>query len=229
MRYIYPLVAVLLWTVSGLTRLVRVFYLNAGQGYRQRDQATIITHKRPGTGSVSGLTLTVWPKRPVHVQGGTYYYLYFSDMGLRMRFQGHPFVVSWWDDPVDTKPTSLSFLISPQQGLTRALTTRRSVRSVILDGPYGMNPHLEGYEAVLLFAKGIGIAGMLPHALSLVEQKNHKDVTSWSSVMTRNVDLIWILEENCQEQWIDGWIEKLKEKDPVNKVSYSAFKQAIVY
>ncbi|KFZ03967.1 hypothetical protein V501_09271, partial [Pseudogymnoascus sp. VKM F-4519 (FW-2642)] len=217
MRYIYPLVAVLLWTINGLTRLVRVFYLNAGQGYRQRDQATIITHKRPATGSVSGVTLTVWPKRPVRVQGGAYYYLYFSDMGLRMRFQGHPFVVSWWDDAVDTKPTSLSFLISPRHGLTRALTTRTSVRSVILDGPYGINPRLEGYEAVLLFAKGIGIAGMLPHALNLVEQKNHKDMTSWSSVMTRNVDLIWVLEENCQEQWIDSWIEKLKEKDPINK------------
>ncbi|KFY65338.1 hypothetical protein V496_02645 [Pseudogymnoascus sp. VKM F-4515 (FW-2607)] len=217
MRYIYPLAAILLWTINGLARLVRVFYLNAGQGYRQKDQATVITHKRPGTGSVSGLTLTVWPKRPVHVQGGSYYYLYFSDMGLRTRFQGHPLVVSWWDDPVDTKPTSLSFLISPQQGLTRALTTRTSVRSVILDGPYGINPRLEGYEAVLLFAKGIGIAGMLPHALNLVEQKNHKDMTSWSSVMTRNVDLIWILDENCQEQWIDGWLEKLKEKDPIEK------------
>lgn len=67
MRYIYPLIAILLWTINGLTRLVRVFYLNAGQGYRQRDQATIITHKQPATGSVSGLTLTVWPKRLVRV------------------------------------------------------------------------------------------------------------------------------------------------------------------
>jgi hypothetical protein len=136
-----------------------------------------------------------------------------------MRFQGHPFVVSWWDDTVDTKPQSLSFLISPQYGLTKALTTRTSVRRVVLDGPYGINPRLEGYEAVLLFAKGIGIAGMLPHALNLVEQKNHKDRASWSSVMTRNVDLIWVLEENCQQQWIDSWIEKLKEKDPIEKVS----------
>ncbi|KFY48402.1 hypothetical protein V495_01368 [Pseudogymnoascus sp. VKM F-4514 (FW-929)] len=213
MRYIYPLVAVLLWTISGLTRLARVFY----QGYRQKHHATITAHKRPGTNSVSGLTLTVWPKRPVRVQGGAYYYLYFSDMGLRMRFQGHPFVVSWWDDTVDTKPQSLSFLISPQHGLTRALTTRTSVRRVVLDGPYGINPRLEGYEAVLLFAKGIGIAGMLPHALNLVEQKNHKDRASWSSVMTRNVDLIWVLEENCQEQWVDSWIERLKEKDPIKK------------
>ena len=229
MRYIYPLVAVLLWTINGLARLIRVFYLHAGQGYTQRDQATIVLHKRPGTDSVSGLTLTVWPKRPMHVRSGTYYYLYFSDMGLRMRFQGHPFVVSWWDDPVNTKFTSLSFLISPQQGLTRALTARASLRSVILDGPYGLNPHLEGYEAVLLFAKGIGIAGMLPHALSLVEQKNHKDTTSWSRVMTRNVDLIWILEENCQEQWIDGWIKKLKEKDPVDKVRDFVSIQTIAY
>ncbi len=113
-RYVYPLAAIGLWTTNCVIRLIRVLYHNAGRRDSQQNQASIIFHERPGTNSVSGLTLTVWPKRPVHVRNGHYYYLYFSNMGLRKKFQGHPFVVSWWDEPVGSKTIALSFL-SPRK------------------------------------------------------------------------------------------------------------------
>lgn len=201
-----------LYLTNCAIRLVWVIYQNTGGRQAPEHQVTLMTYERTGSGSISGLNLTVRLQRPRAIRAGQYYYVYFSDMGLRRRFQGHPFVVSWWDNSAEA--VALSFLIQAQRGLSMTLATRKTIRSVILDGPYGSDLRMENYETVLLFAKGIGIAGVLPYALSLVERKTHEDGSYRRGQMTRKVDLIWILEENCQEQWISAWIEKLKDKDP---------------
>lgn len=88
-----------------------------------------------------------------------------------------------------------------------------------LDGPYGRDLKLETFETVLLFAKGIGIAGVLPHALQLVERFKHEDQAYRRAMLTRKVDLIWLLEENSQKEWIADWLDELKSKDVANVMS----------
>lgn len=118
--------------------------------------------------------------------------------------------------------TILSFLIQPQKGISSLLAGRNSLTKAIIDGPYGQNFKLETYESVLLFAKGIGIAGVIPHALSLIERKTHKEQAYKRALLTRKVDIFWILEESNQMEWVIKWIEELKSKDPdrVSRVQY---------
>jgi NAD(P)H-flavin reductase len=87
------------------------------------------------------------------------------------------------------------------------------MESVVLDGPYGKDLKLEILETAFLFAKGIAISGLLPHALDLVERKTHVDQAYRRGILTRNVDLVWILEYNTDERWISSWKEELKRKD----------------
>jgi NAD(P)H-flavin reductase len=82
-------------------------------------------------------------------------------------------MVLWWDNSAQAK--TLFFLVQLRDGLSWDLATRNLVRSVILDRPYGKDLKLKDYKTVLLFAKGIGIAGVLTYTLSLVERRNHKN------------------------------------------------------
>ncbi|KAH0545347.1 hypothetical protein FGG08_000646 [Glutinoglossum americanum] len=115
--------------------------------------------------------------------------------------------------PSHTKAKSLTFLIQPQRGLLARLALQSSIRSVILDGPYGQDLHLERYETVMLVAKGIGIAGVLPYARHLANWKLHKNISYKRAVMTRKLDLYWLLEENYQEEWVGDYLKELQQKD----------------
>jgi hypothetical protein len=80
--------------------------------------------------------------------------------------------------------TNLTFLIQEQGGLTARLgrelqlsdlSSRESSfrSSVLFDGPYGQDLHLERYKTVILVAKGIRIAGVLPYARHLAQRNCH--------------------------------------------------------
>ncbi|EDN93487.1 hypothetical protein SS1G_09354 [Sclerotinia sclerotiorum 1980 UF-70] len=141
-------------------------------------------------------------------------YLFLSDMGVRRRFQAHPFVIAWWDDSL--KATKVSFLIEPSNGLTSKLIGRGSLRSVVMDGPYGKDLRLDNFETVILVAKGIGIAGIIPYVRSLTYRRVNKDKNYDSyrrGLITRKIDLYWVLEDNCQEDWISDWLVDLQMRD----------------
>lgn len=201
-RFIYPLIALCVWILNGTARIVRMIYYTSC--INDGSVIEIKPHKKPKEDTVSAICLDVPLRRPLHIRGGQYFYIFFSDLGLRRKFQAHPFMVSWWDD------AKMSFLIQPQDGLSFDLTSRTSVRSIVLDGPYGEDLGLKNYTKSLLLAKGIGIAGLLPYALSITKRKS----THAESMLAQKVDLYWILEENCQLEWIRPWIEKLKGIDP---------------
>jgi NAD(P)H-flavin reductase len=153
-------------------------------------------------------------RRPLKIRPGEYVYLFFSDMGLRRNFQSHPYVITWWDNSL--KAMDLYFLIKPQCGMIAELLARKSVRTVTVDGPYGKNLHLESYETVILVAKGIGIAGILPYVRHMTYRKVSKDQEHAAyrrGLITRKIDIYWVLEENSQEAWVSDFMVELAARD----------------
>lgn len=179
---------------------------------------------------------------------GEYLYLYFTSLRWRYRFQSHPFMITWCENGKETiegresDVTNLTFLIQPRSGLTARL--RRELRlselssgkaksrsPILFDGPYGQHLSLERYETVMLVAKGIGVAGVLPYAGYLM-QRNYHDAeikrllrlestpnkgelrNSLYRDATRKVDLFWELERNCHEDWISDHLRTLQDQDP---------------
>jgi len=212
---VFPTVALALWGLNACLRIARIAYYNLG-GFRDRQtsQATIKPFFDFGLETVSAVRMTVTLRRPLEIRPGQYLYLFLSDMGSRGRFQAHPYVITWWNDSFNA--TELSFLIQPQRGLSEALISRNAVRSVIVDGPYGKDLCLEKYETVILAAKGIGIAGILPYIRHMTYRKVSKDKEYEAyrrGLITRKIDVFWVLEDNCQEDWISEWIVNLREKD----------------
>lgn len=99
-----------------------------------------------------------------------------------------------------------------------------------LDGPYGRNIDLWNYESVILAAKGMGIAGILLSALFLLDRRNSDTLAKKEQMSfddngairyknrifrdrTRKIVLIWILEDNCQEDWAAAQIRNLQQID----------------
>ncbi|KAI9765887.1 MAG: hypothetical protein M1840_007028 [Geoglossum simile] len=192
---------------------------------------------------VSAIKLTLILRRPIIIKPGQYLYLrILGDLQFRDWFQAHPFMIAWWDEPASveaseegasvsssdkdrsrgdttvtppghTKAKALTFLIQPYGGLSARLGMRPSIKNVVLDGPYGQDLHLEHYETVLIVAQGIGITGVLPYAHHLANWKLHQNMSYKRAVMTRKLDLYWLLEENCQERWVGDYLKELQEKD----------------
>ncbi|KAJ8062059.1 hypothetical protein OCU04_009838 [Sclerotinia nivalis] len=215
-RSMFPIIALSLWSFNAIMRWGKIIYYNfGGVGHSLTPQADIFHfYDDSKTRTVSAIRLTVLLRRPMKINPGQYMYLFLSDMGVRRRFQAHPFVIAWWDDSL--KATKVSFLIEPSNGLTSKLIGRGSLRSVVMDGPYGKDLRLDNFETVILVAKGIGIAGIIPYVRSLTYRRVNKDKNYDSyrrGLITRKIDLYWVLEDNCQEDWISDWLVDLQMRD----------------
>lgn len=217
---IFPIVSLSIWAANLLWQVARIAYRNVGGSRNAATNQATITHFNGGSqgNDISAIRVTVRLAKELRMHPGQYFYLFFSDMGTRRRFQSHPFVVAWWDYPMAAK--SLSFLIQPQSGITSELTSRTSIRTVTVDGPYGKDLHLDKYETVILIAQGIGIAGILSHVRHMADRKALPD-EYWAyqyrhGLITRKIDVYWVLEDNDQEEWITDWIKHLHESDSRN-------------
>ncbi|ESZ90807.1 hypothetical protein SBOR_8812 [Sclerotinia borealis F-4128] len=187
-------------SIVALTRYVTILFVEidiiyynlGGVGHSLTPQADIF-HFYDGskTRTVNAIRLTVLLRRPMKINPGQYMYLFLSDMGV-------------------------SFLIEPSNGITSKLIGRGSLCSVVMDGPYGKDLRLEDFETVILVAKGIGIAGIIPYVRSLTYRKVNKDKNYDSygrGLITRKIDLYWVLDDNCQEDWISDWLVDLQMRD----------------
>ena len=234
-KVLFPSIALLLWVSNTLCQLY----------FGSRAQQAFITKLYSGSNhqQISAIKLKLVLRRPITIKPGQYLYLrIFSDLQLRDRFQAHPFMITWWGEPApveaseegatvtpspsakgskreDTKAKTLSFLIQPQHGLSARLAMQSSIGSVYFDGPYGQDLHLERYETIMLVAQGMGITGVLPYAHHLANWKLHKNTSYKRAVMTRKLDLYWLLEENYQEEWIGDYLKELQQKD-IKQVSF---------
>ena len=235
-KVLFPATALLLWVLNVLFRLVCT----------GRTQQAVITrfHSAGDYSPVTAIELKLELNRPVTVKPGQYFYLRFpSGLRFRDKFQTHPYMVTWWEEPtmrasqesLGAIPSAtsivskdergcispltgvsakyLTFLVQPQMGLSARLAMQSSVKNVIFDGPYGQDLRLHRYETVMLVAEGIGIAGVLSFALHLANWKFHGNPDYARGVITRKVDLYWVLEGNHQERWVAHQLKELIQKD----------------
>lgn len=175
-----------------------------------------VTHFSDGSPEnvVSAMRVEVRLRRTQTIRPGQHAYLSFSDMGLRQSITSHPYAIAWWDDSMNA--TSLSFLVQPANGTSCDLIRRNSFGSVRIDGPYGKDLGLEKYENVILVAKGIGIAGIISYVRHLTYRKLSTGKVHEAyrrGLITRKIDVFWVLEDNTQEDWMSEWISDLREKD----------------
>ena len=140
------------------------------------------------TGRSGAVQVTIKAPRPWDVRAGEWIFLTIPAAGLTSAFQGHPFMIVWWERSGDG--LMISLLVKPRRGFTRSLAglTNRDLFAFI-DGPYGPGPSLGEYGTVLMFATGIGIAGHVPYMKDLVRGYNSCEVR------TRRIALIWHLDD----------------------------------
>ena len=114
-------------------------------------------------------------RRPFTVfPGGYFYVLHPGPVFTYSPFSRHAMTAAWYTPGrlvTDVKVTSITMLVS-NHSLHHPLWLEKN-QNLRLLGPYGRDLGLSGYETVILTAKGIGIAGVLPLALSLAERKLH--------------------------------------------------------
>lgn len=229
MTTLLPTICVSVWTMTSVVRLVRIL--------RNRG---LITHT-PAPRSRHGpeaFKFVVRVPQQVSFDPGAYVYLYFG-LQWRYRLQSQPLMVAWYEHGEEDgrHTTDLTFFVEPRGGLTQALEKELqlshfpSALAVWFDGPYGQDLHLEQYETVMLAAKGIGIAGVLPYARHLLQRRFRdskiKELLRLAATpnkqhlrnslhrdATRKVDLFWELEQNRQETLASSHLQALQETDP---------------
>lgn len=165
-----------------------------------------------------GTHLEIHLTAPIRPFPGMYFYIYFSGLPLRYKLHGFPMVSSFWEASQDkTVTTRLYFLM--QDGHALPSFTSRGIEKFTLEGPYGATLGLHTYETVILLAESIGIAGVLPYALDLVQRRQHDEVLKDKKIpanfrdVTRKVDLMWKLGSDDEDSWCDKQLQTLMALD----------------
>ena len=175
-------VASALWLMQHVAWLARLIYRNSGSGSSKDVTFTCF----PGHQSSSqAMDVTITLKRPWTVRPGQYIYLTLPGIGRhRAGFvQSHPYVIAWVDG------SDITLLIQRNDGFSDSLFTSPNPRSsLVVDGPYGHNQPLDGYDKVLFVASGIGIAAHLLPIKHLLEAHENQ------SARVRRLTIVWFLE-----------------------------------
>ncbi|KAK4034603.1 hypothetical protein C8A01DRAFT_18612 [Parachaetomium inaequale] len=220
---------ILVFVACGLWFLSHVYRVVA------RWRSAVVT----GKWSDSEVTrLRLRTQRPVAAFPGSYFYLYLPGSYLNYDLLRSSAVMMLWSDveqAVTGKTTDFCILAGRQSRYLRQLRTIETGDRMLLDGPYGQDLQLYGYETVILTAKGVGIVSVLPMALHLAARKAYDDsVRSRSNLdedptvgltappaaatvfrdATRRIDLLWRLEHNDQDQWVADQLRALQDLDP---------------
>ncbi|KAH8749527.1 hypothetical protein F5883DRAFT_435732, partial [Diaporthe sp. PMI_573] len=91
-------------------------------------------------------------------------------------------------------------------------------------GPFTQDLYLERYETVILIAKGLGIMGVLPLALSLTHRRIHdmkkKESAALSDDLTRKVALFWWIDQYEPNQRLLDHLNDLQLLDSNNVNSH---------
>ncbi|KAM5353128.1 hypothetical protein ACJZ2D_016987 [Fusarium nematophilum] len=198
-----------LWVLSLIYWIVRVCLATPGA----------IQTRRQEKGAVY---IQVSCTRPVRVFPGCYFFIFLPGRLFRYDLtNSFPMLVMWHSSAsVSGTNKDICFLVSDRGRMSRI--SRLDIgNSLRLDGPYGRNLELWNYETVILTAKGMGIAGVLSSALSLIDRRNQdwevkKNKQSAERLfrdLTRKVAIVWILEFNAQEDWAASAFSVLKGLD----------------
>jgi predicted ferric reductase len=128
-------------------------------------------------GDSTMIRIDVILNNPSRIRPGQHFNIFFSG-SLTKYLHSHSSVAFWHLPDVEhpcRQVSNVSFLLSREGDHTTALSRIAMEQRVRLEGPFGKNLHLRDFENVILAAKGIGIAGILPLALELAERKRHDE------------------------------------------------------
>lgn len=209
-----------IWAASILVWSLRLFYFGSRAEVKQVSINSL------------GVQISVNSTRRVRVFPGCYFYVFFPGLPFGYNIlQSHILDVSWYQPNqllVKAGVTDFVFLMSRGGRLHRALRLKKDDK-LFLDGPYGQDPQLGQYEIVVLVAKGLGIAGVLSAALSLVERRQHdlkaKDQAHSDQNprlfrdRTQRVAILWVVESADQEAWAASKLKEIQDLDEQENVS----------
>jgi predicted ferric reductase len=132
--------------------------------------------------------LHVRPTRPWKFRGAQYIYLRFIDLDRRSFFERHPFYVSWWYKNSDGHDVAVC-IVEKRRGLTKRLSAvhENAEKRVLIEGPYGKDLRLNSYESIVLFATGIGVAGLVSVIAEIFKNPER------SPANLRQITLFWEL------------------------------------
>lgn len=180
----------LLWTFSIALRLLKWYGYRSARMTIQGPKEAKITRLSVDTGS----TVPALP--------GSYFYVNIP--GQR---SGVCVPVAWWTDDVNGSVRHFDILMNREmESAPRALRPG-------LSGPYGGDLSTGAFETLVLAGEGIGIAGILPFALSLVSRKKrdkqNKGDVPLNCDITRCIDLVWKLDDNRQYDYAAEYFDSL--------------------
>ncbi|KAH6614551.1 hypothetical protein B0J18DRAFT_404027 [Chaetomium sp. MPI-SDFR-AT-0129] len=144
--------------------------------------------------------------------------------------------VAWWADEVNGSVRHFDILMN------REVESSETALRPGLSGPYGGDLRMGSFETLVLAGEGVGIAGILPFALSLISRKkgdkeNNGDVPLHCDI-TRCIDLVWKLDANrqydCAAEYFESLAAALRDITPQtdlndNKQKVSFLRVFIIY
>ncbi|EJT45256.1 ferric-chelate reductase [Trichosporon asahii var. asahii CBS 2479] len=160
-----------LWAFDRFVRLVRIALLS----YRTLGDENTVA-RMTATGGL--IRVSVRASGPFKPKPGQYYFLY--EPRSLTPWENHPFTLASWN--TTGRGTELEFLVAPMKGWTRRLQRRIDRANgparmrLLLEGPYGHEADLTGFEHVLLVAGGSGITGVLPYLFALGQSERKRKV-----------------------------------------------------
>lgn len=190
-----------LWAASTTVRIVRGWrYGGEAEAWSVGDRDT----------EYEAVRVKVHMRHAMATRPGNYFYLFLP--GLRHRFQSRAAPVAWWDPGEREVTRNITFLLE-KRWASRLLQTPTPV----MDGPYGRDFDFDRYPKVVLLADGMGIAGVLPFALSMISRKQVEWEAGSALNKTHKLFLFWELDDPSQGAWVMDLFEKLHKVD-VTKV-----------
>ncbi|TFY81287.1 hypothetical protein EWM64_g2726 [Hericium alpestre] len=212
-RYIYS--AFIFWGTDRLIRWVRVLVFNYSY-----------------FGLKSGLGTFDATAEHMHWSPGQHAYLTMPGVSAHP-FEHHPFTIANADisregaKPEATEKTDgekarnvevapsngkeITFVVHARKGFTKRLhdiAASKGPLKVFLDGPYGIPPHLRGFDSVVLITGGSGVTFTCPLFVDLVHRCRH-DPTA-----CRSVTFIWVIRHLDHINLVRSDLKKALENVP---------------
>ena len=213
-------------------------------------RAAEVTHVSNTAGAIF---INVRLAHPILLKPGRYFYICFPSTWLPLKRIRYNFLhsltaVAQYNSPADESGhvSTISFLISRHGNHETAISKLCEGSLLFLDGPYGQEIDLTKEDILIIAAKGMGIAGVLPLAADLAIRRDHdnrirarteelterlrkegrneelsKEIAYVKAMhlfrdATKKVILFWSLENSSQMEWVEKQLKWLQEMDPQN-------------
>jgi len=179
---VYILAAMVAFAINNTTRMLRTIYRNVRLTSTAIIQNVVYADVEASRTPLSdAMHIHIQPTRPCNFRGGQFVYLRFPHLRWNSIFQTHPFYVAWSYKDKHGGDIGVC-IVEKKRGFTKQLALGNTATGgpnkpvevqVLIEGPYGKRLPLERHENILLFATGIGIAG-LTSIVGEVFQKRHQ-------------------------------------------------------